>query len=129
MKALDAIYYQFYLFYKNKFKIDNSPDFFATIAICSVCFFVLMGVVGIVTLLLFGKLFDWLFYFLMVGVFVLFYMHFNYSGRWMTIVKEKPYIRSEKFSRRMTLLFFIIGIVFLFGTPLIGRYIHLGSMI
>lgn len=127
MKALDAVYYQFYLFYKNKLKQDD-PAFFATIAISGLCIFIVMGIVCNITILLFDKTYKWPVYALAIGIFVLFYKHYNLSGLWKKIIAEKPYVRSEKFSRRMALLFFLIGMLFLFVSPMIGRYIRLGSM-
>lgn len=127
MKALDAIYYQFYLFYKNKLKEDD-PAFTTTLSISGLCFFIVMGVVCNITVLLFDKTYDWLVYPLMIAIPLFFYMRYNCSGLWKKIIAEKPYVRSEKFSRRMALLFFLIGMLFLFVSPMIGRYIRLGSM-
>ncbi len=106
----------------------KTPAFFATIAMSGLCFFIAMGVVCTVTVLLFDKIYKWPLYALAIGIFVLFYKHYNLSGLWEKIIADKPYVRSEKFSRRMALLFFMIGLVFLFVSPMIGRYIRLGSM-
>lgn len=126
MKVLDVIFYQFYLFYKNRLK-QESPEFTATLAISAIIFFVLMGVVVVVSALLFDKIIKWVLYALVITIVFLFYKYFVKSGRWKIIVEGKPLIKNVRFSKFIAILFFGVGLLFLFGAPLVGRYIHLGS--
>lgn len=126
MKVLDAIYYQFYLFYKNKLK-QESPEFTATLAISALIFFVLMGMVVVASALLFDKIIKWVLYALIITIVFLLYRYFVKSGHWEVIVKNKTVIKNNMFSKFIAISFFLVGLLFLFGTPLVARYIHLGS--
>lgn len=86
-----------------------------------------MGVVVVVSALLLDKIIKWVLYALIITIVFLLYRYFVKSERWKMIVEGKPVIKNVRFSKFIAILFFGVGLLFLFGAPLVGRYINLGS--
>ena len=126
MKVLDAIFYQFYLFYKNKFR-QESPEFEAVLSISAILFFVLMGILSVLFDCFLERDVDWVIYAIMIAIPFVLYKCYISSNRWKRILIDKPVVKSEKCSVVVAVAFFIVGLLFLFGAPLVGRYINLGS--
>lgn len=127
MKLLDVIFYNYYNVYQKFFR-DIAPE---TSTIIGIWAFLTVGIIGFLAGILAykGKIA------MMISIFIagfasyyLLYSYFIKSQRWKKIVKDKPTIKSKRFSVIITLVFTIVGILIDFGAPLLAIYIRTGSI-
>ena len=63
-----------------------------------------------------------------VGGIAILQAYFIKSGRWKRILKEKPVIKSKRFSIIITIAFAVLGILLAFGGLFLAKYIRTGSV-
>ena len=127
MKLLDVIFYNYYSIYQKFFR-DIAPE---TSTVIGIWAFLTIGIIGFLAGILayMGKIIMMISIF-MVG-FASYYMLYSYfikTQRWKKIIKDKPTIKSKRFSVIITLVFTIVGILIDFGGPLLAIYICTGSI-
>ena len=127
MKLLDVVFYHFYCFYRRKFH-DITPE---TSTITSIWVFLFGGVMTFISGFVapFGKTITIIACFAVgVGGIAILQAYFVKSGRWKRILKEKPVIKSKRFSIIITIAFAVLGILLAFGGLFLAKYIRTGSV-
>jgi len=127
MKLLDVVFYHFYCFYRRKFH-DITPE---TSTITSIWVFLFGGVMTFISGFVapFGKTITIIACFAVgVGGIAILQAYFIKSGRWKRILKEKPVIKSKRFSIIITIAFAVLGILLAFGGLFLAKYIRTGSV-
>ena len=127
MKLLDVVFYHFYCFYRRRFH-DITPE---TSTITSIWVFLFGGVMTFISGFVapFGKTITIIACFAVgVGGIAILQAYFIKSGRWKRILKEKPVIKSKRFSIIITIAFAVLGILLAFGGLFLAKYIRTGSV-
>ena len=127
MKLLDIVFYHFYCFYRRRFH-DITPE---TSTITSIWVFLFGGVMTFISGFVapFGKTITIIACFAVgVGGIAILQAYFIKSGRWKRILKEKPVIKSKRFSIIITIAFAVLGILLAFGGLFLAKYIRTGSV-
>lgn len=119
---IKVLYYYYYLFYKTIWK-DSDPHLSSILTLSFIISLIVNGLTDILLTLIFSL---FLHTYIKVGVLVviIFLMHYLFNKeRSEKILKEKPFIYSQKLSKAISIVFLLIGLFFLFFKADIVRYI------
>jgi len=120
-KLFDTLFYNFYIFYKKIMK-DDDYLFSAAWAIGALIAFPIMDIGTALPRYLFlieiGRILSYIIMFAPILIIVYYYYH---NKRYISIIKTKPYIKSYKWSKYMSIIFFLIFLSMWFWLPMVTK--------
>ena len=124
MKFLDVIYYNFYLYYKNQKVHYIDPELMPCVSVSNTLNFMLMGLMILLDIDNYFSIFT-----IFIIIYLGSYLYYIRNNRYLIILKKKPMIKSKRFSKFMTITFFVLMLLLLFGSFLVAAIRRDGDII
>ena len=124
VKFLDVIYYNFYLYYNNQKVHYIDPEMMPCVAVSNTLYLMSMGIMILLDIDSFFSL--------CISLFIMnigFYFYYIRNNRYLAILKKKPMIKSKRFSKFITIAFFVLGLLLLFGSFFVAAIRKEGKII